>query len=141
MGGQRLARDIRQALVDRGDPDYESARAAVLCDELTPPRHPEMIVRAASADDVREAIALACSRGLKVSVRAGGPGRYGAPLRDGGLLIDVSRLRRHSVADGSATVEPGVTGQDLIRALAAWEHAFPVAHRGPVPVGGFVMGG
>jgi FAD/FMN-containing dehydrogenase len=141
VGGQRLARDIRQALVERGDPGYESARAALLSDEPTPSRHPEVIVRAASVDDVREAIALARSRGLKVSVRAGGPGRYGAPLRDGGLLIDLSRLRGHSVSEGSATVEPGVTGQDLIRALATREHAFPVAHRGPVPVSGFVLSG
>jgi FAD/FMN-containing dehydrogenase len=141
VGGQRLARDIRQALVDRGDPGYESARAAMLSDELTPPRYPEVIVRATSVEDVREAIALARSRGLKVTVRAGGPGRCGSPLRDGGLLIDVSPLRRHSVAEGSATVEPGVTGHDLTRALAAREHAFPVAHRGSVALSGFVLGG
>jgi FAD/FMN-containing dehydrogenase len=141
VGGQRLARDIRQALVSRGDPDYESARAATLGDGLTPPRHPEVIVRAASVEDVREAIALARSRGLKVTVRGGGPGWCGSPLRDGGLLIDLSRLRRHSVSEGSATVEPGVTGQDLTRALAAGEHAFPVAHRGSVTVSGFVLGG
>jgi FAD/FMN-containing dehydrogenase len=141
VGGQRLARDIRQALVSRGDPGYEDARAAMSCDELTPPRCPEVIVQAASVEDVREAIALARSRGLKVTVRAGGPGQCASPLRDGGLLIDMSRLRRHSVAEGSATVEPGVTGQDLTLSLAAREHAFPVAHRGSVALGGYVLGG
>jgi hypothetical protein len=72
VGGQRLARDIRQALVSRGDPDYESARAATLGDGLTPPRHPEVIVRASSVEDVREAPA-----------QDEPAHRDGAPVRDG----------------------------------------------------------
>jgi FAD/FMN-containing dehydrogenase len=109
--------------------------------ELAPPRHPDVIVQAASVEDVREAVLLARSRGLKVTVSAGGLGWCGSPPRDGGMLIDLSRLRGHSVEDGSATVQPGVTGHELTCALAARDHAFPVAHRGSVPVSGFVLGG
>ncbi len=136
VGGQRLARDIRRLLVGRGDPGYERARACMGAYGLTPPRRPEVIVQAASPDDVAEAILLARARGLTVAVRAGG-----APLRDGGMLIDVSRLRRHGVEAGSATVQPGVTGHDLAHALAAHGHAFPVAHRGSAALGGFLLGG
>jgi FAD/FMN-containing dehydrogenase len=57
------------------------------------------------------------------------------------MLIDLSRLRRHSVGDGSATAEPGVGCHDLTRALAAFDHAFPVAHHGSVPLSEFVLGG
>lgn len=141
MGGQRLARDIRHTLVNRGEPGYEDVRAAVAGNAPTRPCHPDVIVRAAVADDVAEAIALARDRGMTVTVRAGGQDRWGAPARDGGMLIDLSRLRRHSVEDGSATVQPGVTGRDLTRALAAREHAFPVAHRGDVTLSGFLLGG
>jgi FAD/FMN-containing dehydrogenase len=141
VGGQRLARDIRQTLVNRGEPGYEEARAGASWNVLLPSRYPDVIVRAASAEDVPEAIGLARDRGLKVTVRAGGHDWWGAPLRDGGMLIDLTRLRRHSVGDGWATVQPGVTGHDLTRALAAREHAFPVAHSGSVALGGFVLGG
>jgi FAD/FMN-containing dehydrogenase len=140
VGVRRLARDMRQVLVKRGDPGYEDARASIAPDTLTPPCHPDVIVRAASPEDVREAVVLARSRGLKVTASAGGPGGCGSPA-GGGMLIDLSRLRGHRVDDGSATVQPGVTGHDLTRALAANEHAFPVAHRGSVPLSGFVLGG
>jgi FAD/FMN-containing dehydrogenase len=132
---------MRHALVSREDPGYENARASMSWHELAPPRYPEVIVRAASVDDVREAVMLARSRGLTVTASAGGNAWCGAPPRDGGMLIDLSRLRGHSVDVGSATVQPGVTGHDLTRALAAWDHAFPVAHRGSVALSGFVLGG
>lgn len=141
MGGRRLARDIRHALVERGDPGYEEARANLSWHKLTPPHHPDAIVRAATVDDIREAVLLARSRGLTVIATAGGPGWCGSPPRDGGMLIDLSRLRAHRVDHGSATVQPGVTCDALARALAACEHAFPVAHRGSVALSGFVLGG
>jgi FAD/FMN-containing dehydrogenase len=132
---------MRQVLVGRDDPGYAEARASVAPDPPAPPPDPDVIVRAASADDVREAVLLARSHGLKVTASAGGPGRHGPPPREGGMLIDLSRLRGHRVDDGSATVEPGVTGHDLARALAAREHAFPVAHRGSLALSGFVLSG
>lgn len=137
MGVRRLARDIRPGrnAVGRGDPGYEQARTSVSPNALAPP-HPEVIVRVASPDEVREAVLLARSRGLKVTVSAGSPGPC-----EGGMLIDLSRLRGRRVDDGSATVQPGVTGHDLTRALAANAHAFPVAHRGSVPLSDFVLGG
>jgi FAD/FMN-containing dehydrogenase len=128
-------------MVERGDPGYERIRVGTSSSELAPPRHPDVIVQATSVEDVRESVVVARSRGLKVSVRAGGPGWGGSPLRDGGMLIDLSRLRRHSVGDGSATVEPGVSCHDLTRALAASDHAFPVAHHGSVALSGFILGG
>jgi FAD/FMN-containing dehydrogenase len=141
VGGQKLAQDIRRVLVERGDPGYERARAGTGWTQITPPRYPDVIVSVGSVDDVREAVALARSRGLTIAVRAGGHSWGGSPPRDGGMLIDLSRLRRHTVDDGSATVEPGVTCHDLTRALAARDHAFPVAHRGSVALSGLVLGG
>lgn len=138
MGGQRLARDIRHSLVNRGEPGYDDALA---WNAVAPPRYPDVIMRAGSADDVAEAIALARDRGMRVTVRAGGHNWWSAPPRDGGILIDLSRLRRQSVDDGSATVQPGVTCRDLSRTLAARQHAFPVAHSGDVTLSGYLLGG
>jgi FAD/FMN-containing dehydrogenase len=135
------ARDIRQVLIERGDPGYEKARASMAANECAPPRRPDVIVQAACAEEVSEAIALARAHRMKVAVRAGEHGFGGAPLRDGGMLIDLSRLRGCSVENGTATVQPGVSCQDLTRALADRDHAFPVAHRGSVALNGFVLGG
>ena len=118
-------------MLSRGDPGYERARGGSA-------RRPDVIVQAACAEDVREAVAFARTRGLEVTVSAG---EHGWPLGDGGMLIDLSRLRRCRVEDGSATVEPGVTCHDLARALADLDHAFPVAHQGSAALSGFVLGG
>jgi FAD/FMN-containing dehydrogenase len=135
------ARDIRQVLVERGDPGYEKARASMAANECAPSRRPDVIVQAACAEEVREAVALARAHRMKVTVRAGEDGWGGAPLRDGGMLIDLSRLRGCSVENGTATVQPGVSCQDLTRALADRDHAFPVSHRGSVALSGFALGG
>jgi FAD/FMN-containing dehydrogenase len=98
-------------------------------------------MRAASADDVAEGIALARDQGMRVTVRGGAHAWWGPPLGDGGMLIDLSRLRRHAVDGGWATAQPGVTCGDLARTLAAHEYAFPVAHSGDVALGGYLLGG
>jgi FAD/FMN-containing dehydrogenase len=141
VGGQRLARDIRHLVIERGDPRYERARTGSAWTPVVSPHRPAVIVQAGTVDDVREAVGLARSRELPIAVRAGGHSWGGSPVADGGMLIDLSRLRGHAADGGSATVQPGVTCEELIRALAAHGQAFPVAHRGSVGVGGFALGG
>jgi FAD/FMN-containing dehydrogenase len=140
VGGQKLAQDIRHTLVNRGDPRYEAALARLYGDGPAPARRPEVIVQVGSAEDVSEAVLLARERGLPVTVRYG-RGGTGGPPHDGGMLLDLSRLRRLKAADGEATVRPGVTGHELVDALAPEQQAFPVAHRGRAALGGFVLAG
>ena len=49
----------------------------------------------ASDQDVVDAVKLARTRGLCISIRSGGHSWIGASLRDGGMLIDLSRPQRH----------------------------------------------
>lgn len=140
MGGQKLAQDIRHTLVNRGDPRYEAALARLYGDGPAPTCRPQVIVQAGSAGDVSEAILFARERGLPVTVRYGRGGPAGAP-RDGGMLLDLSGLRGWKVAGGEATVRPGVTGHAFVDALAPEQQTFPVAHRGPVSLGGVVLAG
>lgn len=143
MGGRRLARDIRHMLVERGDPEYQRAWESALGPGPPPAWRPDVIARATFPDEVREAVTFARTHDLTVTPAAGGHGPYGSagPAADGGMLLDLSRLRRHNVRDGSATLEPGVTGHELTCALAAREHAFPVARCGSVALNGFLLGG
>ncbi|MDC7340127.1 FAD-binding protein [Streptomyces lydicus] len=108
---------------------------------------PRAIVRAASEDDVLQAVTYARTHGLRLSVRSGGHNWSGAPLRDDALLLDLSGLDECTVhpatgtAPATATVGPAVTGQDLVAALTPQHLAFPVGHCPTVAVGGFLLSG
>ncbi|QLE70403.1 FAD-binding oxidoreductase [Streptomyces rectiverticillatus] len=139
----RASRDFAGTLIRRGDRAYDSARAAAVWNGLKPERFPEAIVQAASERDVAEALSYARSEGFRISMRSGGHNWSGSQLRDGSLLIDLSGLRRCSVDPGSATaaVGPAVTGEDLVKALAPYDLAFPVGHCPSIAVGGFLLSG
>jgi len=129
--------------VRRDDAGYEDARRDVVWNALTPARFPDVIVRASSAADVVTAVRLARSQGLKVAIRSGGHSWCGSPLRDGGMLLDLSGMRGCSVDPDSATatVQPGVTGGQLVSELGRHRLAFPTGHCGSVAVGGYLLSG
>ncbi|WP_258053800.1 FAD-binding oxidoreductase [Streptomyces sp. Ru72] len=129
--------------VRRDDADYEGIRSAAVWNGLTPARFPGVIVRPASADDVREAVSLARAQGLQVAMRSGGHSWCGSPLRDGGMLIDLSGLRTCAVdpVSATATVQPGITGRELTPELGRHGFAFPTGHCGSVALGGYLLSG
>ncbi|MGP8303355.1 FAD-binding oxidoreductase [Streptomyces inhibens] len=139
--------DIDGSLIRRGDPGYENARTDAVWNEVVPRRFPALIMRAASEEDVAHAVRYARTQGLRISIRSGGHNWSGSPLRDDGLLLDLSRLRRCALtpataaAPATATVGPGATGRHLVATLTPHELAFPVGHCPSVAVGGFLLSG
>ncbi|MGW7576095.1 FAD-binding oxidoreductase [Streptomyces sp. NPDC054765] len=139
--------DIEGRLIRRGDPGYEGARSAAVWNARLPSRHPEALLRASSETDVVRAVAYARARGLQVSVSSGGHNWSGSPLRDRALLLDLSALRDCRItpatgtAPATATVQPAVTGQELVAVLTPQDLAFPVGHCPTVAVGGFLLSG
>jgi FAD/FMN-containing dehydrogenase len=127
----------------RGTPGYEEARRAAVWNGRKPDRYPDLIVTVGSEEDVVEAVEFARSRGLKVAVRAGGHSMSASPLRDGGMLIDLSELRGLWIDAGSrtASLEPAVTAGRLSTELARHDLAFPVGHSGSVPISGYLLAG
>ncbi len=95
-----------------GDADYDEARRIHngLID-----RRPKLIVRCRMTEDVVTAIRFARARGLEVSVRGGGHGVAGRALADGGLALDMSRMKRIDVdpTARTAVVQPGVNWAEL----------------------------
>ncbi|MER6978599.1 FAD-binding oxidoreductase [Streptomyces carpinensis] len=134
---------IEGPLLRRGDADYQTARVRALWNELKPDRYPDVIVRAACERDVQEVLKLAVSRGLQVAVRAGGHSWCGSPLRDGGILLDLSGLDRWEIdaESATATVQPGVIGSRFARELARHDLAFPAGHCPTVALGGYLLSG
>ena len=131
------------ALLRSDDPGFELARRGLSWNARTPSRRPDAIARAASADDVVTAVRYARERGLRVALRSGGHSWWGAPLRDGGLALDLCALRDIEIDALSRTawVGPGVRARDLARALAPHRLAFQVGHCASVAVGGYLLAG
>jgi hypothetical protein len=134
---------LEGTLLRYGDPGYEHARLDAVWNGRKPDRYPAAIVRARSDEDVAVAVRWAADRGMQVSVRSGGHSWVGNGVRDGGLLIDLSRLAGVEVDAGArrVRVRPAVRGPEIIRALAPHGLFFPVGHAPTVGIGGFILGG
>jgi FAD/FMN-containing dehydrogenase len=137
------ARDFDGRLFRRAEEGYEGARRASVWNARTPDRYPELILQAGSEDDVVRAVRLARDRGMRIGVRAGGHSWAGNHVRDGGLLLDVSRLDRAVIdAEGmTATVGPGCRGNELLSQLAEQDLFFPAGHCPGVALGGYLLQG
>ena len=111
MGGGRI--------LWRNDNGYEQARRTAVSNGRNPDRFPDVIVRAQTNGDVVAAVQLAKERGLKIGIRSGGHSWAASFLRDGGMLLDLSQMNGFSVdvSMRTATIQPGLKGADLNRAL------------------------
>jgi FAD/FMN-containing dehydrogenase len=127
----------------RGDDGYEEARRAAVWNARTPQRYPDLIVEAEVEADLVEAVRLARAEGMKVGVRSGGHSWAGNHLRDGGMLLDASRLDSIAI-DGAAlaaSVGPGCRGDRALAALAEQDLFFPAGHCQGVALGGYLLQG
>jgi FAD/FMN-containing dehydrogenase len=94
-------------------------------------------------EDVAAAVKFARTNGIKVSIKGGGHNYQGAAVRDGGILLDLSRLKALQVnaSARTAAVGPAVRGGELIAALEPHGLAFPVGHCSDVSLSGFLLNG
>lgn len=127
----------------RGERGYEEARREAVWNARAPDRFPDLIVQAAGEQDLVRAVRLAAEEGLKVGVRSGGHSWAGNHVRDGGLLLDVSRLDSLGVDAGAMTAiaGPGCRGDALLARLAELDLFFPAGHCPGVALGGYLLQG
>ena len=133
---------IRGTVITAFDPDHAAACDALVWNGRKPERRARLIVRAACAEDVQEAVRYAAEHGLTVSPRGGGHQFTGIAAR-ADMVVDLAALDGLSidVAGRTARVEPAVTNARLATALGRHDLAFPVGHCGSVPVSGYLLGG
>ena len=127
-------------LIEPGDPRYERARRVW---NHAVDRRPALIARCGSTQDVVNAMGMAHQSGMTVSVRGGGHHFAGLGVCDGGLVIDLSPMKRISVnAEGAtALVQPGVTWGELDAATQAFGLATTGADVPSVGVAGCTLPG
>jgi FAD/FMN-containing dehydrogenase len=136
----RLESRLQGELVWPGDADYESERTVW---NVAVNRRPAVIVRAVDAEDVIAAVDFARGQGLSVAVRSGGHSNAGLGTCDGGVLIDLSRLKQIDIDPVSrrARIEPGLTWAEVASAAHAHGLALTSGNSGSVGVGGLLLGG
>jgi FAD/FMN-containing dehydrogenase len=101
-------------LLRPGEPDYEEARRGFngLID-----KRPALIARCLGEADIADAIAYARDAGLEIAIRGGGHSVAGRCFTDGGVMIDLSRMKGVYVDPSTRTarVQPGVSWGELNR--------------------------
>lgn len=112
---QEFRASLRGEMLGSNDSDYESARKVFngMID-----RRPALIVRCAGVADVISAVRFARDYQLLVSVRGGGHSGPGFAVCEGGLMIDLSRMKSVRVDPAGQTgptvrAEGGVTWGDF----------------------------
>lgn len=123
--------------------EYERARVGRVFNHRRPKRYPVAVVEAEKAEHVQEAIKLAKSKGLSVSVRSGGHSWAAWSVRDGSILIDLGKLQEieFDETSGIVKVSPSTTGRQLNGLLKEKNVMFPGGHCPDVGVGGFLLQG
>jgi FAD/FMN-containing dehydrogenase len=106
-------------------------------------RRPALIARCTRADDVVQAVLHARRCNLLVSIRGGGHNIAGKAVNDGGLMIDLSPMKKVEVDPIArrATVEPGCTLADFDEAVQAHGLATPLGINSTTGVAGLTLGG
>ncbi len=135
-----LSADFSGSLLRPGDDGYDEARRVHngLID-----KRPALIAGCTRAADVASAIGFARVHGLEISVRGGGHNVAGRAVTDGGVMIDLSAMKRIDVDPAARTVraQGGVTWGELND--ATHEHGLAVTGGAISSTGiaGYTLGG
>ncbi len=136
----RLRQQLAGEVIRPGDRAYDEARKVW---NGAIDRHPAAIVCCAGVSDVVAAVRFARERDLLVSVRGGGHGVGGHAVCDGGLVVDLSRMKAIAVDPRrrTALAAAGVLWGELDRETQAFGLATTggvVTHTG---IAGLTLGG
>jgi FAD/FMN-containing dehydrogenase len=135
-----LRTQVRGGIVRPEDTGYDEARRVY---NAMHDRRPALIVRAAGVADVLATVRFAAGRGLALAVRGGSHSVPGFGTCDGGLVLDLGRLRGIRVDPERRTVraEGGCTWGDLNHATCAFGLATTGGVVSTTGIGGLTLGG
>jgi hypothetical protein len=137
---RRLGSTIVGSVITPDGSEYESAR---LIFNRAFDLHPAVIVRCAGPSDVVRALEFAQRQKVPLAVHGGGHSRLGFGMCDGGLVIDLSAMKRVEVDAGKrvARVEAGALARDLDEATQHFGLATTSGGCPTVGIAGLTLGG
>ncbi len=137
---RKLVSQITGHVITPDASDYESAR---LVRNRAFDRRPALIVQCARASDVARALDFGQSQSLPLAVRGGGHSAAGYGVCDGGVVIDLSGMKRVEVdADKRvARAEAGSLVRDLDQATQRFGLATTSGGCPTVGIAGLTLGG
>lgn len=137
---QKFANSLRGELLRPGDANYDGARAVWngMID-----RYPALIARCAGVADVVGSVNFARENSLVLAVRGGGHNVAGHGTCDGGLVIDLSRLKQIEIDPVARTARAGggVTWGELDAATQLYGLATPGGVFSDTGIAGLTLGG
>ena len=136
----RLRAAFNGRVIAPDDAGYDRARTVFLGDI---DRRPAVIIRPADATDVSRVISLATETGLELAVRSGGHSAAGHSVTDGGIMLDLSDMRRLDIdpQQRTAWAQTGLTAGQYTTATGAHGLATGFGDTGSVGIGGITLGG
>jgi FAD/FMN-containing dehydrogenase len=137
---QRLSEHVEGEVIVPEDPGYDDARTVFLGGI---DRRPAAIVRVANEADVAHVVRTGAEADLELAVRSGGHSSAGHSVSEGGLVVDLSRMKELDidVDDGTAWAGSGLTAAEYSVAAGAHGLATGFGDTGSVGVGGITLGG
>ena len=136
----QLRASFRGEIIQQTDAAYEAARKVYngMID-----KHPSVIARCADVADVIYAVNFGRDNGLLTAIRGGGHNGGGLGTCEGGLVIDLSRMKGVHVdpAARQVRVEGGCVWGDVDHATHAFGMAVPCGFISTTGVGGLTLGG
>jgi FAD/FMN-containing dehydrogenase len=135
-----LALRLGGSVLGEGDEGWEDA---VLIWNGMVARTPALVIQPTSADDVAAAVGFARDHGLLLSIKGGGHNIAGTSIAEGGLTLDMSRMREISVDPAArlAHVGPGSLLKDVDSATQEHGLATVLGFISEVGVAGLTLGG
>jgi hypothetical protein len=137
---RKLASDITGRVITPDASDYESSR---LIFNRAFNLRPALIVRCAGASDVARGLEFAQNQNLPLAIKGGGHSRLGYGMCDGGVVIDLSAMKRVEVDAGKriARSEAGALVRNLDEATQRFGLATTSGGCPTVGVAGLTLGG
>ncbi|QOZ66402.1 FAD-binding oxidoreductase [Bradyrhizobium arachidis] len=131
---------LKGRVVLKGDAGYDEARKVW---NGAIDKKPAVIAYCADAQDVVEAVTFARSRTLPVAVRSGGHNVAGLSVCDGGMVIDLSRMKRIDVdpVRRTARAEAGLDLGEFDRVTQAYGLATTMGVNSDTGIAGLTLGG
>jgi FAD/FMN-containing dehydrogenase len=136
----KFATSFHGQLIRPGDLDYDTARKIW---NASVDKRPGIIARCAGVSDVVAAVNFARENSLLTAIRGGGHNVGGRALCDGGIVIDLSRMKAVHVdaRNRTARVQGGATLGDVDRETHVFGLAVPAGVISKTGIAGLTLGG